>query len=217
MTHMLEPATKRQVARVGQTGLDLRLEAPPDEWVADHERLLSTRPVPDLEYEVHAMMAGQLVVVVSHSLTRWAAIPERAHLHLTDAAADVVFDGLAELAMSVKAMVDWAQVEAMGPAERERFISEDSGAPGIPDFKLNDEQDWLVTPREIGCALRAYTEHPAPERAIERLLGPEALPPWRRWLAYLELASGHGGFRTSFDPEARLGDGRVDPARADAS
>jgi hypothetical protein len=199
------------------TSLDLRLEAPPDEWVTEHARLLATRPIPDLDYELHAMNSDLLVIVVPHSPVRWTAIPERAHLHLTDAAFDIVLDALAELTMSVKAMVNWEQVEAMSPAERGRFISEDSGAPGIPEFKLNDVLDWLVTPREIGCALRTYAKHPAPERAIERLLGPEVLPLWRRWLAYLELASGHGGFRTALDPEARIRDELADAARADVS
>lgn len=63
---------------------------------------------------------------------------------------------------------------------------------GIPLYKLQTNDDWLVTPDEIRAALAA---HAAPRRP-----GPSPVTEpdyfwWPYWLRFLERAADHGGFR----------------------
>jgi hypothetical protein len=63
------------------------------------------------------------------------------------------------------------------------------GRAGIPSFKLESNDRWLVTTREIKEALDAYATAPAELRAAL-----EADPKWVGWLAWLAVAREHGGF-----------------------
>lgn len=62
---------------------------------------------------------------------------------------------------------------------------------GIPLYKLQTNDEWLVTSDEIRAALTA--------RAAAAELTPARPEPdtfwWPHWLAFLELAADHGGFR----------------------
>ena len=82
--------------------------------------------------------------------------------------------------MMVSGQWGWDLASGMDDQERRRFAAEDSGALGVPDYKMDDSRAWLVVPREIEAALETYAGHREPERVVEHLLGAEALPSWRR-------------------------------------
>ncbi|MGW0434244.1 hypothetical protein ACWDV4_17110 [Micromonospora sp. NPDC003197] len=63
------------------------------------------------------------------------------------------------------------------------------GRIGIPAFKLESNDRWLVTVREIDEALAAYANTPAELRDLL-----EADPKWVSWLEWLAVARKHGGF-----------------------
>ncbi|TQF05583.1 hypothetical protein E6W39_29305 [Kitasatospora acidiphila] len=62
---------------------------------------------------------------------------------------------------------------------------------GIPAYKLDSNDLWLVTPCEIRAALAAYRRQEASVQ--DDLAARIAL--WRGWIAYLEVAKDCGGFR----------------------
>jgi hypothetical protein len=63
---------------------------------------------------------------------------------------------------------------------------------GIPRYKLDRNDGYLVTPAEITAALAAYEAHP--QVAIAEL--PIGDPTWSRWIAFLRRAKTLGGLRT---------------------
>jgi hypothetical protein len=63
------------------------------------------------------------------------------------------------------------------------------GRTGIPAFKLQSNDRWLVSAREIDEALAAYASAPAELRAVL-----EVDPKWISWLEWLAVAREHGGF-----------------------
>jgi hypothetical protein len=63
------------------------------------------------------------------------------------------------------------------------------GRTGIPTFKLESNDMWIVTVREIEEALAAYAKVPAAQRADL-----EADRKWAAWIAWLTVARDHGGF-----------------------
>ncbi|GLY64822.1 hypothetical protein [Amycolatopsis taiwanensis] len=63
------------------------------------------------------------------------------------------------------------------------------GKTGIPAFKLESNDRWLVTTREIDEALAAYAQVSAEQRAVL-----ETDPKWVSWLEWLALARERGGF-----------------------
>ncbi|MEU6475353.1 hypothetical protein ABZ858_00410 [Streptomyces sp. NPDC047017] len=67
----------------------------------------------------------------------------------------------------------------------------ESKPTGIPSYKLQLNDGFLVTVTEISAALTTYEAHPAVELA-EIPLGD---PTWRDWTAFLRRAQTHGGFR----------------------
>jgi hypothetical protein len=60
---------------------------------------------------------------------------------------------------------------------------------GIPQYKLLDNSGWLVTPDEITSALGAY------RTAVGDGAEQSARFWWPYWIAFLERAAHHGGFR----------------------
>jgi hypothetical protein len=63
------------------------------------------------------------------------------------------------------------------------------GRTGIPAFKLQSNDRWLVTDREIDDALAAYSRAPGELRAEL-----ETDEKWVSWLEWLAVARKHGGF-----------------------
>ncbi|WP_329216990.1 hypothetical protein OG352_13550 [Streptomyces sp. NBC_01485] len=63
---------------------------------------------------------------------------------------------------------------------------------GIPRYKLDYNDGFLVTVAEITAALTAYDAHPGV--AIAEM--PVGDPMWGYWIAFLRRAQAHGGLRT---------------------
>ena len=63
------------------------------------------------------------------------------------------------------------------------------GKNGIPAFKLQSNDRWLVTAREIDEALAAYVKVPAAQQ-----VSVESDPKWVSWLRWLATARERGGF-----------------------
>ena len=63
------------------------------------------------------------------------------------------------------------------------------GRTGIPAFKLESNDRWLVSTREIDEALVAYANAPAELRTVL-----ETDLKWVSWLEWLAVAREHGGF-----------------------
>jgi hypothetical protein len=188
--------------------LDLALASPPEHWFGSHIKMatpdrdwvaittaMMDRASPLDDYEDVPGVDDPMVVHASDGKAWWTVIPRPIHLHLTDAAADVVRDGMATLGMMIDTDLDGGRLEKLDGESHRWFIATDSGADGIPAYKVSGEHQWLAAPREIDAALLTYTRLDNPTEVIEDLLGPESLPPWERWIAYLRLASRHGGFR----------------------
>lgn len=74
-------------------------------------------------------------------------------------------------------------------AERRVRAQSILGRVGIPSFKLESNDSWLVGPEEIGQALERYEASSPPGRAEL-----EAQPVGEQWLRWLRGAVGHGGF-----------------------
>ncbi|WP_369776265.1 hypothetical protein [Streptomyces sp. R33] len=67
----------------------------------------------------------------------------------------------------------------------------DRGGPGIAHYKLCSNDAWLVSPREIEAALRAYAGAVSEDREeAGRDFGP-----WESWIQFLTQAQTRGGFR----------------------
>ncbi|MXM66103.1 hypothetical protein GR925_22290 [Streptomyces sp. HUCO-GS316] len=64
---------------------------------------------------------------------------------------------------------------------------------GIALHKLGSNDGWLVTPEEITAALESYRTHSGDE--VKVIVGDKELDYWLKWIAYLERAQRHGGFR----------------------
>lgn len=76
-------------------------------------------------------------------------------------------------------------------AAEEAACTADPGGPGIPYYKLTSNDGWLVTPREIAAALKAYESTSTTDREDAGL----AFEPWPSWIQYLTEARHRGGFR----------------------
>ncbi|WP_436533262.1 hypothetical protein [Actinoplanes sp. HUAS TT8] len=63
------------------------------------------------------------------------------------------------------------------------------GRRGIAAFKLESNDRWFVSRREIDEALTAYAEAPAETRATL-----ETDEKWASWIRWLTVARDHGGF-----------------------
>ncbi|WEH18161.1 hypothetical protein [Streptomyces sp. VNUA24] len=63
---------------------------------------------------------------------------------------------------------------------------------GIPRYKIDSNDGFLVTVAEITAALATYDAHPGV--AIAEM--PVGDPTWRIWIDFLRHAQAHGGFRT---------------------
>jgi hypothetical protein len=63
------------------------------------------------------------------------------------------------------------------------------GKAGIPAFKLQSNDRWLVTTREIDEALAAYAKVPVEQRASL-----ESDRKWACWVRWLAIARERGGF-----------------------
>jgi hypothetical protein len=63
------------------------------------------------------------------------------------------------------------------------------GRTGIPSFKLESNDRWVVTAGEIDEALDAYA---GADPALRTRL--ESEEKWRAWLSWLAVARNHGGF-----------------------
>ncbi|MEW2117711.1 hypothetical protein AB0945_21470 [Streptomyces sp. NPDC005474] len=63
---------------------------------------------------------------------------------------------------------------------------------GIPRYKIDSNDGFLVTVAEITAALATYDAHPSV--AIAEM--PVGDPTWGNWIAFLRHAQAHGGLRT---------------------
>ncbi|MFI5800944.1 hypothetical protein [Streptomyces sp. NPDC051677] len=63
---------------------------------------------------------------------------------------------------------------------------------GIPRYKIDSNDGFLVTVAEITAALTTYDAHPSV--AIAEM--PVGDPTWGIWIAFLRHAQAHGGLRT---------------------
>ncbi|QYX80284.1 hypothetical protein [Streptomyces akebiae] len=63
---------------------------------------------------------------------------------------------------------------------------------GIPRYKIDSNDGFLVTVAEITAALTTYDAHPGV--AIAEM--PVGDPTWPSWIAFLRHAQAHGGLRT---------------------
>ena len=63
---------------------------------------------------------------------------------------------------------------------------------GIPRYKIDSNDGFLVTVAEITAALTTYDAHPGV--AIAEM--PVGDPTWGTWIAFLRQAQAHGGLRT---------------------
>ncbi|MCX5328105.1 hypothetical protein [Streptomyces sp. NBC_00140] len=63
---------------------------------------------------------------------------------------------------------------------------------GIPRYKIDSNDGFLVTVAEITAALATYDAHPGV--AIAEM--PVGDPTWRTWIAFLRHAQAQGGLRT---------------------
>ena len=64
---------------------------------------------------------------------------------------------------------------------------------GIALHKFGSNDGWLVTPEEIRAALESYRTHSGDE--VKAIVGADGLDRWLKWIAYLERAQRHSGFR----------------------
>jgi hypothetical protein len=88
--------------------------------------------------------------------------------------------------------VDFPQVD--DPAVLERCLAQRETTPaGLPAYKLSSNDGWLVLPEEIRPALDLYRALTEPEKRVAAA-GVE-LDYWREWIAFLDRAAAHGGFR----------------------
>lgn len=80
------------------------------------------------------------------------------------------------------------------PAALERCLAQREATPaGLPAYKLSSNDGWLVLPEEIRPALDLYRALSEPERRVAEA-GVD-LDHWRAWIAFLDRAAAHGGFR----------------------
>lgn len=76
-------------------------------------------------------------------------------------------------------------------ADQDAVVEADHGGPGIPGYKFTSNDGWLVTPREIEAALKAYDNADPKDRDAVS----QDEPWWPSWIAYLSFARERGGFR----------------------
>ncbi|MEU8919536.1 hypothetical protein AB0D10_01195 [Kitasatospora sp. NPDC048545] len=74
-------------------------------------------------------------------------------------------------------------------AARQRLESYDPSAAGIPRYKVDSNEGWLIAPQEITAALAAYDSHPAAERRDAERSG---YCDWPGWIAFLRRAVASG-------------------------
>lgn len=93
---------------------------------------------------------------------------------------------------------DKAKAERALTAAGRRFLADqravadaDHGGPGIAAYKFTSNDGWLVTPREIEAALKAYESAQAEDKAAVT----QSDPWWPSWIAYLSFARERGGIR----------------------
>ena len=84
-------------------------------------------------------------------------------------------------------------------AAMKHVLEGDTGGP-MPAYKLSDNSGWLVTPEEIKRSLAAYGENGGKEAdagGVTTIEDGEAAEVewWPEWIAWLEEAAKHGGFR----------------------
>jgi hypothetical protein len=76
------------------------------------------------------------------------------------------------------------KIDAFLQANADR-VSADSGVDGIPSYKLESNDEWMVTPREISLSLSRYFSVQA---------GALSDPLWETFIAFLCVAMACGGF-----------------------
>ncbi|RGD59392.1 hypothetical protein DR950_17770 [Kitasatospora xanthocidica] len=64
---------------------------------------------------------------------------------------------------------------------------------GIPRYKVETGENWLITPAEITAALAARQRAPHGERAAVSALIDE----WDPWIDFLHMAGDHAGLRSN--------------------
>ncbi|MFI8281239.1 hypothetical protein ACIGBH_41625 [Streptomyces sp. NPDC085929] len=80
---------------------------------------------------------------------------------------------------------------ARASAAMEAVRTTDPGGPGIAHYKLCSNDAWLVSPREIETALKAY----AGAASEDREEAGRDFGPWESWVRFLTRAQARGGFR----------------------
>lgn len=103
-------------------------------------------------------------------------------------------------AMSALGMIDENAIPRVDfpqnddPAALERCLAQREATPaGLPAYKFSSNDGWLVLPEEIRPALDLYHALVEPEKRVAAA-GVE-LDYWRDWIAFLDRAAAHGGFR----------------------
>jgi len=76
------------------------------------------------------------------------------------------------------------KIDAYLQADADR-MSADSGVGGIPSYKLESNDEWMVTPREISISLSRY---------FSGQPGALSNPLWETFIAFLCVAMACGGF-----------------------
>lgn len=106
-----------------------------------------------------------------------------------------------DYAETFEAMTDEQRTAARAHNEivEAHLRAHDRDTPGIAVHKLYSTNDgWLVTPGEIGYALKVYDETDAERR--DKILTAGGMPEgerdyWDAWIGYLRRAMSRGGFR----------------------
>lgn len=78
----------------------------------------------------------------------------------------------------------------------ERYFAAGRSPPtGIPAHELSSNDGWLVTPDECRAALGAHAAFVSANGDVASIHLGQEVTWWPRWLAFLEGAASHGGFR----------------------
>jgi hypothetical protein len=103
-----------------------------------------------------------------------------------------VMSSLGMIDENARMRVDFPQTDDQDALER-CLAQRETTPAGLPAYKLSSNDGWLVLPEEIRPALELYRALNEPERRVAAA-GVE-LDYWREWIAFLERAAAHGGFR----------------------
>jgi hypothetical protein len=89
--------------------------------------------------------------------------------------------------------IDWDADEAKAEQYAESLRTRTSHAPrGMPGYKFNSNDGWLVAPGEVKAALAHYVHPDDPQFFIERDIEEDY---WNEWIQFLLNAVDRGGFR----------------------